>query len=65
MTRDELATINELVFARFPKLPKERTCKTEKSFRDAARESYRNRLINDLQSKKIILPGVAPSAENI
>jgi hypothetical protein len=63
MTRDELAAVNVLVFQRFPKIPTERTCKTEYNMRNAAREAYRQRLINDITAKKIILETVAPTAQ--
>jgi hypothetical protein len=63
MTKDELAAVNALVFQRFPKIPTERTCKTEYNMRNAAREAYRQRLINDITAKKIILETVAPTAE--
>jgi hypothetical protein len=63
MTKDELAAVNVLVFQRFPKIPTERTCKTEYNMRNAAREAYRQRLINDITAKKIILETVAPTAE--
>jgi hypothetical protein len=63
MTRDELAAVNVLVFQRFPKIPTERTCKTEFNMRQAAREAYRQRLINDITAKKIVLETVAPTAE--
>jgi hypothetical protein len=63
MTRDELAAVNVLVFQRFPKIPTERTCKTEYNMRNAAREAYRQRLINDIVAKKIILETLAPTAQ--
>lgn len=63
MTKDELAAVNVLVFQRFPKIPTERTCKTEYNMRNAAREAYRQRLINDITAKKIVLETVAPTAE--
>jgi hypothetical protein len=63
MTKDELAAVNLLVFQRFPKIPTERTCKTEYNMRNAAREAYRQRLINDITAKKIILETVAPTAQ--
>ncbi len=62
MTKDELAAVNVLVFQRFPKIPTERTCKTEYNMRNAAREAYRQRLINDITAKKIILETVASTA---
>jgi hypothetical protein len=63
MTKDELAAVNVLVFQRFPKIPTERTCKTEYNMRNAAREAYRQRLINDIEAKKIILETVASTAQ--
>jgi hypothetical protein len=63
MTKDELAAVNVLVFQRFPKIPTERTCKTEYNMRNAAREAYRQRLINDIEAKKIILEAVASASE--
>lgn len=63
MTRDELAAVNVLVYQRFPKVPTERTCLTEFNMRQAAREAYRQRLINDITAKKIILEEMAPTAQ--
>ena len=63
MTADELHIIHTLVMARFPKLPTERGCITEKRMRDAAREAYRTRLINDITAKKIVLEEMAPAPE--
>ena len=63
MTADELHIINTLVMARFPKLPTERGCITEKRMRDAAREAYRTRLINDITAKKIVLEEMASAPE--
>ena len=63
MTADELHMIHTLVMARFPKLPTERGCITEKRMRDAAREAYRTRLINDITAKKIVLETLAPTAK--
>jgi hypothetical protein len=63
MTRDELAAINVIVYQRFPKIPTERTCLTEFNMRQAAREAYRQRLINDIEAKKIILEEVASASE--
>jgi hypothetical protein len=59
MSADELHIIHTLVMARFPKLPTERGCITEKRMRDAAREAYRTRLINDITAKKIVLETLA------
>ena len=63
MTADELHIIHSLVMARFPKLPTERGCITETRMRDAAREAYRTRLINDITAKKIVLEEMAPAAK--
>ena len=63
MTADELHIIHTLVMARFPKLPTERGCITEKRMRDAAREAYRTRLINDITAKKIVLETLAPASK--
>ena len=63
MTADQLHIIHTLVMARFPKLPTERGCITEKRMRDAAREAYRTRLINDITAKKIVLEEVASTAQ--
>ena len=37
----------DIVMKRFPKWEKERTCKMERTMRDAARQSYYNRLVNE------------------
>ena len=63
MTADQLHIIHSLVMARFPKLPTERGCITEKRMRDAAREAYRTRLINDITAKKIVLEEMASTAK--
>ena len=63
MSADELHIINTLVMARFPKLPTERGCITEKRMRDAAREAYRTRLINDITAKKIVLEEMASASK--
>ena len=63
MTADQLHIINTLVMARFPKLPTERGCITEKRMRDAAREAYRTRLINDITAKKIVLEEMASAVK--
>ena len=63
MTADQLHIIHTLVMARFPKLPTERGCITEKRMRDAAREAYRTRLINDITAKKIVLEEMASAAQ--
>ena len=63
MTADQLHIIHTLVMERFPKLPTERGCITEKRMRDAAREAYRTRLINDITAKKIVLEEMAPAPE--
>ena len=55
MTDDE---INMKVMARFPKIDMERRCATEKRLREAARNSYRQTLINEFQTKAAILESV-------
>lgn len=40
---------------RFPKIPTERTCKTEQAMRIAARNSYKQRLTDEREAKKGIL----------
>jgi hypothetical protein len=48
MDRDqELWTI---VMIKYPKIPQERTCLTEKKFRELARESYYSKLLREHQS---------------
>jgi len=54
ITAQELQTIWEAVMLRFPKLEIERRCKIEYEFRHRARESYKQKLINELQAKKNI-----------
>jgi hypothetical protein len=54
ITSEELQTIWEMVMQRFPKLEIEQRCKIEQEFRHRARESYKQRLINELQAKKNI-----------
>jgi len=63
MTADQLHIIHTLVMARFPKLHTERGCITEKRMRDAAREAYRTRLINDITAKKIVLEEMASASK--
>lgn len=45
----------QAVMKRFPKIEQERTCMIERRAREAARNSYYNRLINDPEAKKRIL----------
>lgn len=40
---------------RFPKIPTERTCKTEQAMRIAARNSYKKKLTDERETKKRIL----------
>jgi hypothetical protein len=60
MTNDE---INAKVYARFPKIDMERRCATEKRLREAARNSYRQTLINEFQTAQTILESVDASAD--
>ena len=47
--------IDRLVFERFPKLATERNCAMEKRMRDAARASYRLKLLHEFSTAKEIL----------
>jgi hypothetical protein len=58
MGSDTMDEIERSVWERFPKLDTERRCATEKRMRDAARKAYRERLINELQTKAGILAPV-------
>ena len=60
MTDDE---INVKVYERFPKIEMERRCATEKRMREAARNSYRQKLINEFQTKAAILESVDAAAD--
>ena len=55
ITAEELQAITEQVMQRFPKLEIEQRCKIEHDFRQRARESYKQKLINELTAKKTIL----------
>ena len=57
--------IDRLVRERFPKLESEFRCRTEKLMRDAARQAYRQRLINEFQSAEEILVAVGATAPEI
>ena len=54
ITTDQMQTIWAAVMQRFPKLEIEQRCKIEQEFRHRARESYKQKLINELQAKKNI-----------
>jgi hypothetical protein len=54
ITQHELQTIWQMVMIRFPKLEIEQRCRTEYEFRHRARESYKQKLINELSTKKNI-----------
>ena len=58
MAGDQLDEIDRRVRQRFPKLETERRCATEKRMRDAARNSYRQKLINEFQTTAAILESV-------
>ena len=62
MTSIELDKINVRVMTRFPKLTMERTCAMEKRMREAARNSYRQTLINECEAKTAILEGMDADA---
>ena len=53
MTRD--AEIWAKVMERFPKIDKERTCRTEREMRQMARESYYQTLLNERKRAAVIL----------
>ena len=57
--------IDRLVRERFPKLESEFRCRTEKLMRDAARQAYRQRLMNEFQSAEKILATVGEAAPEI
>jgi hypothetical protein len=63
MAGDIMDEIERRVRERFPKLETERRCATEKRMRDAARNSYRQTLINEFQTKAAILESVDASAD--
>jgi hypothetical protein len=56
ITADQMQTIWAAVMQRFPKLEIEQRCKIEQEFRHRARESYKQKLIHELQAKKNISP---------
>ena len=45
----------QIVLTRFPIWEKERTCKMERTLREAARESYYNKLVNERKREEEIL----------
>ena len=51
-----------IVMIRFPKLEKERTCRMERTMRNAARESYYKRLLSEQQAKVTVLANVGEAA---
>jgi hypothetical protein len=54
ITQQETETIWLEVMRRFPKLEIEQRCRIEHEFRSRARESYKQKLINELTAKKNI-----------
>jgi hypothetical protein len=54
ITADQMQAIWVTVMNRFPKLEIEQRCKIEQEFRHRARESYKQKLIHELQAKKNI-----------
>ena len=52
ITTEQMQAIWATVMNRFPKLEIEQRCKIEQEFRHRARESYKQKLINELQAKK-------------
>lgn len=63
LTREELREVTVIVWQRFPRIPTERNCKTERDMRDRARNAYKERLINDITAKKNLLAQMASDAE--
>ncbi len=57
----DIEHINQLVRERFPRLPSEWSCITEARMRDAARESYRQRLIDEFRRAEEILVSGGPT----
>lgn len=55
ITPDEQAEIWVKVMEKYPRWPKEKTCLTEKRMRDAARQCYKDKLINELERTKAVL----------
>lgn len=55
ITAEQQQAIWAEVMMRFPKLEIELRCKIEHDFRQRARESYKQRLINELTTAKAIL----------
>ena len=41
----------DLVMIKYPKIPRELSCRTEKAFRDAARKSYYEKLLRQQQEQ--------------
>jgi hypothetical protein len=50
-----LEEVDRLVKERFPKLATEWSCAMEKRMRDAARASYRQKLLDELQRQETVL----------
>jgi hypothetical protein len=54
ITPEEIQMIWQTVMLRFPHLEIEQRCRTEFEFRNRARKSYNEKLINELQATKNI-----------
>lgn len=52
LTREEENQIEQEVMNRFPKIPEERRCATERRLRKAARDSYRDKLVSKKLEEK-------------
>ena len=64
----ELLTIEEIdrmVMERFPKLDLERSCATEKRMRQAARNSYKEKIIREFKTTAEILARVDADAGSV
>ena len=57
ITATEMEAITAEVMRRFPKLEIESRCQLERDFRQRARISYKQRLINECEGAKAILEG--------
>lgn len=48
----DLSKVEEMVMERFPFIPTEKTCQTEKRERNRARQSYREKLYNQYKDQQ-------------
>ena len=57
--------IHGKVMAKYPKLPTERTCMTEFRMRQAARDAYRQKLMDELCRAQTGMEGMASKAADL